>query len=91
MHGDESVASTLDLRFDTSGFFLDKIESQNADGTFPWGDYPWGGAVAVTMGVLMLVGAVSCLSEIEDDLVARLILGGIAKEIILGDGLLSED
>lgn len=82
--------STLEMRFDLPGAFRDKVDQQNPDGTFPWGDFPWGGAVRVDMGMLMLTGAVSCLSEIEDDMVARLILGGVGQRIVNGNKLLKD-
>ena len=82
--------STLEMRFDLPGAFRDKVEQQNPDGTFPWGDFPWGGGVMVRMGPLTLAGAVSCLSEIEDDMVARLILGGIGQRIVNGNKLLKD-
>jgi hypothetical protein len=81
--------STLDIRISPS-FFSDTVDSQNDDGTFPWGDFPWGGAAFVRMGGLTMAGAVSCLSEIEDDMVARLILGGIGQKIVVGNKLLKD-
>lgn len=89
--GGDFVMSTLDIRFNLPEHFQDKVDQQNDDGTFPWGDFPWGGAVVELMGDLALIGAVSCLSEIEDDFIAKLILGGIGKRIIEGDKLLSDD
>lgn len=84
------VTSTLEMRFDLPGLFRDKVDQQNPDGTFPWGDFPWGGGVKVHMGPLTLAGAVSCLSEIEDDMVARLILGGVGQRIVNGNKLLKD-
>lgn len=84
--------STLDLHMMEPAFFRDTVDDQNEDGTYPWGDFPWGGAVVMPYGDdLGLAAAVSCLTEIEDDTVARLIIGNIAKKIILGDGMLSND
>jgi hypothetical protein len=81
-------ADTLDLRFNNPGSFRDKIESV-VNGTYPWGDFPWGGACFVTMGDLVLAGAISCLSEIQDDFVTRLILSAIGERIVKGDDLLT--
>lgn len=83
--------STLEMRFFAKGLFTDKVESEGAAGQYPWGDFPWGGAVEAVYGDLFLTGAVSCLTEIEDDTITRLILGCIAQRIIKGDGLLSDD
>lgn len=86
----ELILSTLDLRFCLPGFFQDVVEPRNSDGTFPWGDFPWGGAVTVSFESWILLGAVSCLSEIQDDSIARLILGAISERMILGNELLSD-
>ncbi len=90
-YGSMGCDSTLELRFDFPEYFRDKVDSQNEVGTFPWGDFPWGGAAFVQMGDLILAGAVSALSEIEDDLTARLILGGFGKLIVQGNNLLPDD
>ena len=82
--------STLDMRFSDPDSFKEEVESQNAEGYFPWGDFPYGGAVDVQMGPLFLTGAVSCLTEIENDQAARFILGGFGKLIVLGNNLLSD-
>ena len=84
--------STLDIRFNVPEHFQDRVKSQDENGGFPWGDYPWGGGVVVTMGKeLTLIGAVSCLTEIQDDTVTRLILGGIGEQIVQGNKLLPDD
>jgi hypothetical protein len=84
--------STLDIRLKGGQHhFRDIVDSVDEDGNYPWGDFPWGGATIVHMGDLVLVGAVSALSEIEDDFVARLILGSIAKRIVIGDNMLTDD
>lgn len=82
--------STLSMRQFAPELFEQGVDSQNADGTFSWGDYPWGGAVVVSFRGFALAGAVSGFSEIQDDTVARLILGALAEQIILGDGLLAD-
>lgn len=87
---DEGVDSTLCMRFENPSLFQDPVDSVNDDGTFPWGDFPWGGAAAVIMGPLTVAGAVSTFSEIEDDMVARLILGGIGQRIVNGNKLLTD-
>lgn len=76
-------ADTLELRATgRSDAFQDIVESVEEDGSFTWGDYPWGGAVAVNVGGIELRGAVSCLKEVEDDAVAKLILGLIGAEML---------
>lgn len=82
--------STLSMRLFAPELFEQGVESQNADGTFPWGDYPWGGAAVISFPEFALAGAISGFSEIEDDFVCRMILGGLARLIIEGDGLLSD-
>lgn len=87
---DDPLFSTLDIRFYQSDFFADRVDSQDDDGNFPWGDFPWGGAVLISFDETALVGAVSGLSEIEDDFVVKLILGGVIQLIVRGDGLLAD-
>lgn len=84
----EAPLSTLDMRIEgDTEWFEDCVDSQDPNGNFEWGDFPWGGATALTYGEeFALIGAVSGFTEIEDDTVAKLILGGIAKPIILGLG-----
>ena len=84
---------TLTLRISESPVrFQDIVDSVNDDGTFSWGDFPWGGATLYPIGdaEVVLMGSVSALSEIEDDVVAQLILGLLAQPIINGDGLLAD-
>lgn len=83
--------STLNMRQFAPELFQHGVESQSADGVFPWGDYPWGGAAVVSFPGFALAGAVSGFSEVQDDTVARVILGSLAEQIIIGDGLLSDD
>lgn len=83
--------STLNMRQFCLQLFEQGVESQNTDGTFPWGDYPYGGAVVVSFPEFALAGAVSGFSEVQDDTVARIILGSLAEQIIIGDGLLPDD
>jgi|GEM_PF-1060323 len=83
--------STLDLRFFMPNLFEDVVNSANEDGTFSWGDFPWGGAVLQQMGDLKLIGAVSALTEIEDDFITKLILGGLGQKIVKGNKLLADD
>lgn len=91
-YGKIEAWSTLDLRMMEPAFFQDTVEKQNEDGTYPWGDFPWGGAVVMPFGEeLSIAAAVSCLTEIEDDTAVRLIIGNIAKKIILSNGMLSDD
>lgn len=85
------VNSSLDMRFITwEKSFQDEVPS-TVDGVFPWGDFPYGGAVRLRVGdVMTLDGAVSALSEIEDESIARLILGGLSGLIIKGSGGVDE-
>ena len=97
----EDAESTLDMRFDSrkvksfgtgqpyehviEGDWEDVVDQLDKDGKFPWGDFPWGGAVTVIMGDMVLVGAMSCLHEIDDDTVMRTFLRLLGKQIILHD------
>lgn len=60
------------------------VQSQEPDGTFAWGDFPYGGAVwsenRFISGVTLL-GAVSALTQQEDDAVASMILQVFGLEI----------
>ena len=80
--------STLDIRYYTPDAFQDVVDSKaNNGGTFPWGDFPWGGAVFVDVFEVNLLLAISCLHEIEDDTASRLIGGSLGKLIAIGNGL----
>lgn len=80
------VNDTLEMRLEPSSdlveSFRDVVASVEPDGTFLWGDFPWGGAVYQDYGPLNLLGAVSALSEEEDHAVASGILGLIAVQIL---------
>lgn len=91
--GDIEELGTLGMRVNGSDdFFRDVVESQEPDGSFAWGDFPWGGATLVPYGNdvgtngLILAGACSAFTEIEDDTVTKLVLGAVAKPILLGMG-----
>jgi hypothetical protein len=51
--------------------FRDVVESQNADGSFPWGDFPYDGAAYVEVQGCRLLGAVSAYPKEQDPMVAR--------------------
>lgn len=77
---------TLNLREHTSrdsahGKFYEVVESVEPDGSFAWGDFPYGGAVFVSFGSYQLLGAVSGLSEQEDHAVAGMILNVIGLQL----------
>ena len=46
---------TLLLRQGEPGLFDTKVESMEADGTFLWGDFSWGGATVVQIGNLVIL------------------------------------
>ena len=85
----EGTRSSLDIRFSQEYFFRDVVDSKEHDGRFRWGDFPWGGAVFIQMGSLILEGAISCLSEIEDDVIARVPLGLFGQKVVYGNRLLA--
>lgn len=51
--------------------FENVVNSQEPDGSFRWGDFPWGGATNLHMGNHELHAAVSCYKEVEDDPAAK--------------------
>ncbi len=89
--GGYGLDGTLAMRLFAPDLFQRGVESQDDNGTFPWGDYPWGGAAVVPLPEFAIAGAISGFSEVQDDTVARVILGSLAEQIIIGDGLLSDD
>ncbi len=80
--------STLEIRMSNPDHFQEVVETQNNDGTFSWGDFPYGGAASLRLGNLWLAGACSAFSQVEDQIVTSLILGNLAKKIIVGNKLL---
>lgn len=62
--------------------FCDIVESPaNEDGTYPWGDFPYGGAVFVGFNDKLLLGAVSGLRQEEDHALAGVILHLIGLQL----------
>jgi hypothetical protein len=53
--------------------FREIVASQAEDGSFAWGDFPYGGATFVNFGNYEILVAVSALTQEEDDLVAGFI------------------
>lgn len=66
---------TMELRLTQPNAFERTVESQEADGSFAWGDFPWGGACLVNFGGVIYPMSVSCLREVEDDAVSKMIGG----------------
>lgn len=81
---------TLMMRHDRNAHsFMNPVGQVDADAKFPWGDFPWGGAVSLFIGGMFFEGAVSCFDDdIDDHNVASLTLGTIGKQIVRGNGLL---
>lgn len=63
------------LRREHPELFRDNVESVEADGTFAWGDFPYGGATYLTVEGHLLLGAVSALPQVEDPIASRLLTG----------------
>lgn len=61
------------------------VESQEPDGSFAWGDFPYGGAAFAEIKGYRLLGGVSCLTEVEDHAVASLILGLVGAKMLERD------
>lgn len=74
--------STLDMHFYRPDQFKDPVESREQDGSFKWGDFPYGGAVYVQLGDISLHGACSAFTQIQDDMVTRVILTHMGEKIL---------
>ena len=72
---------TLELRHHSSGLFRDMVDSHEEDGSFAWGDYPYGGAVYLSFEGVKLLGSVSGLSEDEDAAIAAAVLGLVGSQM----------
>lgn len=80
--------STLDLRFEVlagdGNIWRNVIKpTLQPDGSYSIGDFPWAGAVVVSMGGMIVVCGVSCLHELDDHSTAQffgsLLLGDILR------------
>lgn len=76
---------TQALRLNGSFRFQDVVESQDENGNFPWGDFPYDGAVYVDTLSGRLLGAVSAFPKEEDPIVATLLLGIIGLDMYKSD------
>lgn len=66
----EELRDSLVLKRDPGYEFPNPVDSQDADGRFPLGSFPHGGAKIISIGGIWIAAAVSGLHEIEDDAVA---------------------
>ena len=64
--------------------FEDKVESQ-VDGTYPWGEFPWGGAIFISFGDRTMMIATSFVTQDQDDLVAGFLGKLFGKALYLAD------
>lgn len=86
----EQSHSSFALRHEAPEVFKDVVAlDTRGNGIYQWGDLPYGGAVVVEVRGLILVGAVSGLSEIQNESFANMTLSGIAEQILKGDGLMA--
>jgi hypothetical protein len=69
------------LRINGPYRFRDVVESKDDEGNFPWGDFPYDGAVYVDTLAGRLLGGVSAFPKEEDPIVATLLLGIIGLEM----------
>ncbi len=69
------------LTLDTSAF-LNVVESVEPDGSFAWGDFPYGGAVHVRVDGRPFIGAVSALNQVHDDGIAGLLTSLVARKAV---------
>ena len=65
------------------GRFEDVVEAQEADGSFLWGDFPYGGASIVTVGRHDVLFSVSGYTQESDDFVSKLLgaRNGLAMDL----------
>jgi len=82
--------SSLEMYHGFPEDFRDKVDSRQDDGSFAWGDFPWGGGVRVPMCGMIFTCAVSGFSQAEDHAVALLLAGLLGKYFVEGEGLLTE-
>ena len=86
---DEPLArSSWELCLYEPEFFRDEVKSVNDDGTFPWGDFPKGGAIVSPFDGFWLLAATSCFTQIEDHGFSELVVSGLGQLIENGGGLL---
>ena len=74
-------SSTLTMASVAPGEFLNPVLRANDDGTFPWGDFPFGGALRVRYGSIEVMGGVSGFSQHEDHMLAHLVLSSFAARM----------
>ena len=71
--------------------FDDEVASANADGTFSWGDFPYGGAYTVDLiDETEVIVAVSCLAQEEDDTASRFVGGIVNQTLVRAHNLLAK-
>ena len=73
---------TLELRINDPDAFQDIVASAEEDGSFEWGDFPFGGATFVHSGEIFIPMSVSCLREVEDDAVAKALGGMVGAQML---------
>jgi len=76
---------TQAIRLQCPELFQDEVEQTDPSietaGVFPWGDFPFDGAVFVNCIDLRLLGAVSAYPKEQDPVVASLVLGLIGLDM----------
>jgi hypothetical protein len=73
---------TLSMRLHTPERFRDEVESENSDGSFSWGDFPWGGANFTEVNGLSLPCATSALLQVEDHMASQVFGGLVGMDIL---------
>lgn len=61
--------------------FEDIVQAQEPDGSFAWGDFPYGGAVLMTIDERPYFGAASALNQIHDDGIAGFLTSLVARKV----------
>lgn len=90
LYRNDNACMTTQQVFDyDKGSFDNPVDSVDAGGNYPWGDFPYGGGAWVQGGDVALCVAVSALHMIEDDAIAYLIGMLLGKKILECEGLLA--
>ncbi len=83
----EGAESTLALRFQGFDGWQDIIDTKGLKKDFPFGDFPYGGAVRLQMGPLTVRVAISTFTEMEDHATSLGAAGLLGAKILAGEGL----
>lgn len=75
------------MRLSYPELFCDQVESEEEDGTFTWGDFPYDGAVHLNVMGRKLLGACSTFPKEQDPIATCLALGVVGLDMHNADQL----